>query len=435
MHKTIGRILFGLAMTILLTVAGKAGAGTYTWKGPVNGNWTNAANWDPTGFTNGVGDMCYFTNGAQAVIDNAAGQPTRTNRATLYLNTGATLSSGAAGYGSLLFPDLHINGGTLVLRGPSLTVGGSIAVETNSSLVASNGTMTINSVLSGGSDLVITNASSAAGLITVNVASPTYSGKWILVGTGLGGGFQFQQNAGFGSGGLCVTNCPVASWIVNNSTPMVLDMRGYPFDIGWVQGPYTYNGTISLQSDGFFRTRSTTGASTPIPINLNGKISGPAAKLTLGVFTIATSGMIVLRTNNTYTGGTIITNSFFATSTVAYAQAAYPGCLGTGNLQVTPGATLLISNAFTNANANVMNPSASLYLDVNGIYTGRLNLAVSTTTTVAHAYVGGMGGWSNTPSYTKLAPGTYTATNLANYLSGGGLLRVPPSPGLCLIIK
>jgi len=79
MHNPSGRILFGLAMTGLLTLAGTAGATSYTWIGPVNGNWTNAANWDPPGFTNGVGDVGYFTNGAQAVIDNAAGQPTRTN--------------------------------------------------------------------------------------------------------------------------------------------------------------------------------------------------------------------------------------------------------------------------------------------------------------------------------------------------------------------
>jgi hypothetical protein len=406
-------------MTVLLTLAGTAGATSYTWSGPAWGNWTNANNWSPSGFSNRVVDVCIVNSGGQLQINNTNGT-TVSFAPQLTLNAGAilvTVTNGLVGNGTIAFTNLHLNGGLLWLFGNSnLTVKGAIAVDAQSYVTAEYGAMTNSAVFSGSGNLVITNTLPSGKNVTFSGASTNYSGTWILVGNGLGGGFLFDNNTSLGSGSLCVTNCPVASYIVTNSIPMVLDMRGYSFDMGYTSGPYSYTNTISLQSDGFFRTRASGG-----PINLNGNIDSTGAKLTLGVFNASSSTMIVLNhTNNTYTGGTIITNSFYTTSpNTAYAQAAAPGCLGAGDLWVTPGAALLI----TNTTDNVMNPAASLYLDSNGTYIGRLALAVSTTTTVAKAFVSGTGGSSGS-GYATLYPGTYTSNNLPGYITGGGTLLV-----------
>jgi hypothetical protein len=85
----------------------------------------------------------------------------------------------------------------------------------------------------------------------------------------------------------------------------------------------------------------------------------------------------------------------------------------------------------------VLAPTAGIYLDLSGVSTGKLDLATSTTTTVAAVRTGGSGGWLAPVGYTDLPAGSYTATTLPGYLTGAGTLVVAPiaAPGTLVIFR
>lgn len=431
MQKAIGRIRVGLAMTVLLFLAGMAGATSYTWSGPANGNWTNAANWSPSGFANAVGDVCDVNSGGTPQINNANGTIV-SFAPQLNINSGATLGT-VSGLGTIAFTNLHLNGGTLSLNGGAITVKGAIAMDANSTLFGpGQGTSgnTISSVFSGSGDLVITNGPSNNGTLTLTADSSAYSGKWKMTG-GLGE-VQFNGTSRLGTGQIWSTLTPI--WVYPSSEtlslPLVLDLKGKSCSFANDNASFSCSGMFTLQSDAVIVNKVGNNSSF---LNINGEITG-AGKVTLqnGRSTDAAIGMTSLNhTNNSYTGGTIVTNTVPSVTLRTGARAAAPGCLGTGNLWVTPGATLSITTT------NVMNRAASLYLDNNGTYTGRLDLAASTTTTVTKAYIGGTGGWLAPVGYTKLASGTYTTNNPAmlNYLTSSGKLVVLSPPGMAVFFR
>ncbi len=127
--------------------------------------------------------------------------------------------------------------------------------------------------------------------------------------------------------------------------------------------------------------------------------------------------LIINNSENDYAGGTKVTG-YSTTAKVSHA-------LGTGNVLVAAGATLVVSAS------DVMNRGADLYLNYNATSAtyAQLNLAAGTTTVAANVYVDGTGGWTSPTGYTALEKGQiYTSDNLPNYITGTGSLMILGTP-------
>jgi hypothetical protein len=388
--------------------------GSFTWTGPDNGNWLDAANWTPAGFANSFIDVCTV---------NAGGKPKATATSTFYpklnLDKGASLS--IENFNVATATNLHLRGGTLI-GSYGDTLAGNITMASNSVLVI-NGDygFKLTATLTGSGNLTITNRHlGTAGIRTV---SPAYSGVWDLwTDGGVGAIFDSDFSCNPGVGGLKL-NPGASGYHITTDTvcPWELDLASTSLRVeGYYRSP-THSGDVTLRSeallyvgDGYFTTQSAT---------FTGKMTG-SGKLRLKSF--GTGRVILANTTSDYTGGTeVITNN---------AQAAAMHALGSGDVRVDVGATLDATVS------GVMDPLRAIYLDSNGVSYGVLSMGLSSiTTTVAAAYIGGTGGWEAPTGYTSLPQGVYSSASpgMSNYITGSGVLQVlvPPPAGTVIIIQ
>ncbi|MFW6163453.1 MAG: hypothetical protein ACODAJ_11845, partial [Planctomycetota bacterium] len=160
--------------TTLLTVAGSAQAGFYTWQGTTP-DWHTDTNWDPTGVPGG-GDTAAFTGGGGATVDVGGGATAE--RVNFNLPGGTDYTIGGAG--AL----------TLGQFGP-----GGIWQRTNANTItaplASTGPM--DSTVDGGRLTLSNTANTTTGTWTVNGGTLSAAGSGAASGLGaadvtLGGG-------------------------------------------------------------------------------------------------------------------------------------------------------------------------------------------------------------------------------------------------------
>ncbi len=380
---------------------GTTTSGSYTWVGPTDGDWLTASNWSGSpAFANEADDICDINSGGTAKITTSGasflGQPN--------LNSGAVLNQGGL-LGTSTIGSLHLNGGTVNMGGgSSISVTAGITMDADSTLTAlGSSNNTLSAVFTGSGDLTITNNQPSGKQLGLNTGdSSSYSGSWTLGGTGYYsitgdlGTATIHANATITGVGYSCTNGAV-NWILGGTT------------LSFGSQTNVQNGQITVLADSTIKSvtdyyRKTT--------TINGKITG-TGKVTLNSWMSRgyDLGLILNNSTNDYSGGSEVTG--YST------EAAVANSLGTGNVEVDPGATLIV------AVSDVMNDAADLYLDYNSTY-GILDLADGTTTTVAHAYIGGTGGWANPVGYTELAAGTYTSVNLPDYITGTGSLAVTP---------
>lgn len=401
----------GVVTLALVVVA--AQATPYVWVGPTNADWLTAANWSPAGFVNDPTNVCDINSGGTARIttSNASFQ------GQISLNNGASLVQ--AGYigTSTIGGSLHLNGGAVTMGAANaLVVTGGISVDAGSSLSAPSGdNNTVTAAFGGSGNLAVTNNQPSNRNLSMNVSnSSAYAGVMTLGGTGnyaltgkMGGTIHVNPTI------LGISyNCSKGTY---GASPVnwELDLNGKTLTFGSENNEQT--GLMTLLSNAVIQSATDySGKYT----TLSGKITG-AGKLTLysnnsrGVGILS---LIVNNSTNSYSGGTEIKGG--------PTEAKTANALGTGNVEVDPGAQLQVDVT------GVIGNAASLYLDLNSTNStyGKLNLLDSSVTTVASAFIGGTGGWAAPIGYTALAPGTYTSANLSNYITGPGTLVVLPEP-------
>lgn len=361
----------------------------YTWKGTAGADLLAAANWDPSGFTNGAVDVCDVAAGGKPALGG-------TFNAQLNMATGSVLT--LSGYQTVA--NLHLRGGlVLVDRG----LGGAIAVDNDSALVGGQPyNDDINSTITGSGNLSFTNREPATRACAIKSASG-YSGIWTIYNAA-GGSIVFDS---VGSGGLKFTPSALRVQVTPDTTcSWDMDLRGASVTVTRDYNDRTHSGPVTLRSACVFTPSGSHS------VTFTGKITG------VGKFLANAPGGYYVYLGNTasdYSGGTEVLRGI--------CQAKTANALGGGNVHVVGGATLDATVSRVTSNA------ASLYLDFNGSSYGKINMtAASITTTVAHAYYGGTGGWETAVGYTELAPGTYSnaSPGMASYITGSGKLAVVP---------
>ncbi len=379
--------------------------GCYVWVGPADSDWLTAGNWS---------GVPAFTNDAAGICDVIAGGTPKitTSNASflgrLNLNSGTVLDQGG-GLGTATIGSLHLNGGTVNMGGASsINVTGGISMDADSTLTAlGSNNNSLTAVFSGSGNLTITNNQPNTRQLAMNIGdSSGYTGSWTLDGTGLYsitgdlGTTTVHANSTNGVNYVCSNGA--VNWILNGTM------------VSFGSQTNTQNGQLTVLTDSTIRSFVDYYGKTT---TLNSKVTG-AAKVSFLSSNNKSSdevNLIINNGTNDYTGGTEI-KGYQTRAAVAHA-------LGTGPVQVDAGSTLVA------AVSDVMSSAANLYLDYNsgmGTY-GKLNLASGTTTTTSNAFIGGTGGWANPVGYTQLAPGTYTSTDLPDYITGTGSLVVPVS--------
>ncbi len=406
-----------IALAVAVVVCGCATlhAAPYVWVGPANGDWLSPANWSGTpAFANDWSDVGDINSGGTANVTTS----NATFQGRINVNGGGTLNQQSYKARATVLGSLHLNGGTVTIRdADTLVVNGGISVDANSTLNALGGdNAAVTAVFSGSGNLAITNSQPGNRQFSMNVDNSTgYAGTMTLGGTGrysitgnLGGTVHIGPTIAGAS-----YNCSKATYGPSPAS-WQLDLAGKTLAFGNENNEQT--GQISLLSAAVIQSNTDYYGKIT---TLSGRITG-AGKLTLysnmsrDVNTLA---LVVASSLNDYSGGTEIKGG--------PTEAAAAHSLGTGNVEVDPGAQLKVDVS------DVMNAAASLYLDFNSAAStyGRLNLAAGSVTTVAAAYVGGTGGWAAPAGYTSLAPGTYDSGNLGSYIIGTGALVVLPEPG------
>jgi hypothetical protein len=401
----------------------------FTWNNAAPGTLSpptlDPANWIPAGqFLNIFGVICDVNAGGVA----DGGYWSTPN---VHFNPQLNVYSNAAASGgdSTTFASLHLRGGTMYTGGGGIFYG-HCYVDNNSVLdlsVASWHT-SVAAEFSGSGNLCVSNNGTGTpgtydGISPFTANNTNYSGVWSFYGTWIG---NIVFSGDMGIGGLKFG--PVSSniWInVNTTCPWTLDLQGGRVYTGYPGWPYLgvanpeHTGTFTLLSDSII---SANGQGNNVLATINGRITGAGRLITWAYSwqNPASSNAIKLGGTSDYTGGTVVMTNIL--------EAATAGSLGTGSVEVQPGAKLQVDVSAT------MNPQAKLYLDGNGM----MDLgAGSVTTTVSRAFIGGTGGWQAPSGYTDLAPGTYTkdSPGLDAYLVNNGVLKVQSSAGLTVFIQ
>jgi hypothetical protein len=394
---------------ILALASLSALADSYTWIGAVNADWLTASNWSPAdpAFANTVNDVCDVNSGGQPQIKTTG----QTFNGRLNIQAGAILSSDSYNF-SVTISNLHLIGGKVVM-GSADNWSGNIAVDSNSELWSGEGDNNgLSAVFSGSGNLFVTNRQGATRSLSISGTSPGYSGKWTVTGVRP---TNFSGN--LGTGALKATVGTAVGVNANTTLDWELDLQGGTITSGGSGSAYHHSGTVTLLSAAIIKNTTDYGGK---HVYFDGTITG-SGRITLSHVT--SDRKVILNHANSYSGGTIVNDN--------QAIANVAGSLGTGNLQVKPGATMEIKVT------GVLTPLAGIYLDLSGVSTGKLNLAASTTTTVAVARMGGSGGWLAPVGYTELPAGSYTAATLPGYLVGTGTLLVKPiaPPGTIVMFR
>jgi hypothetical protein len=165
-----GAFALPLLALLIVTAVSPARAATYTWANTAGGNWSNAANWSPTGVP-GTGDVAVLPSLGGSYSVSLDTQPAL---AELDLATGATLDLGAHTLASV---DQVTNAGAVtswrgVLDGSRFhnQTGGLVAVATNDSMVVAGTLVNDGTIRIGpgaGSSLFLTDTLKVSGAGTI----------------------------------------------------------------------------------------------------------------------------------------------------------------------------------------------------------------------------------------------------------------------------
>jgi hypothetical protein len=308
-NKPSKQALF-LTLVAFLTLSQQqvmAGPVTATWVGPdnVNGNWSDATNWDT--------NPTYPNNGGGNTFDVLL----MSNSVTHVLDTTATINS------------LTMSGSNSTLQttgANSLTVNGSVLIGgSNNTIWANSGNVLVNDLNNVGGNLQIDsgNTLQSTGILT-NLDS---SGVLSNGNFNVGGTFQYAKDASGGSSTAIATIDASATVSLLNSGALI-----------------TYNGTANALSG----LSTNNGA-----LSMNG-----GATLTTGDFV-----------NNNYLmvsdPGTSLTTSSLNLGSVSFNQVVNGSVLNSGAL--TNNSSLTVSDAGTALNSTtVTNSSAGTFFVQNG---------------------------------------------------------------------
>lgn len=396
MKRNLAALACGLC--VLLAVAG-ANGDTFDWNGLDDANYLDAANWNPAGFTNIAADDCHVNSGDKAKAINSTAF-----NGTLTVHSGGQLAVG--GYVHTTVADLHLDGGHLFMVNDD-SISGAMTVDDNSTFLSDGGGgCEIDSSISGSGNLEVEVDGGQTCRFRGDKSG--YSGNWTFKGAG---SKQVTNSLGSGTVTFLSGNAQIG---VNTSCEWFLNTGGGEVAITYTYSANTHTGTFHLLSDAVLNA-ATDGYGKKGTIN--GLVTGSGMLTTKARVAVVLGGA-----NNDYSGGTRVNTA------VLEANAA--GSLGTGSVQVDPGATLEVAVSDTTSSA------ADLYLDSDGGGTyATLDLGgTGVVTTVAAAYTGGLGGWAAPAGYSQLAPGDYTAADLPNYLAGDGTLTVLPEPATLALL-
>ena len=263
------------------------------------------------------------------------------------------------------------------------------------------------------------------------------------IGTYLNGGFA--NPPGFGtyvaSGGMrAMTDAEYATSVTSGasynvsvtSLALTSDATVNALRTGNIATPNIgTNRTLTVASGGVFfqtsvRSIGTSGSSNAGTLSFGGaegviwvlgnSTNTIGARITgSGGLTKASTGVLTLTSPNEYSGGTYISGG-----ALRVGDGTYAGSLGTGNVEVHAGATLIVSCA------NAIADSATLSVLSYGVFNGHVQLDAGVNETVKCLYLGG----SPLPAGTYGSGASAAATKNDLYFAGTGVLTVSSSANL-----
>lgn len=290
------RILPILLGGILATVATSRGA-TYSWTPTSAGpfNWNDAANWGGAGFPNAVDDFANVTaniaagqtinlnTGITVGTLNLSDTTTASNRYTVAPGTAGVLTM-QVGTGSAAINFLNTNTTSGHVISAPVVLASSTTVTNNTpinSTLLSNAT--ISGIVSGSGQLAVTGPSTGWLLLS---GTNTYNGGTDISG---GTGIIFTSDASFGAANTTISISGTGAALLGSVTGAAM---GAGRSITIANGA-----TLSLQSASF-------GGTAVATYSIAGDISGQG-----GISKVGASSAAILTGNNTYSGGTSITNN------------------------------------------------------------------------------------------------------------------------------
>jgi len=287
----------------------------------------------------------------------------------------------------------------------SLTISGTGLINNTAAAITITGALNNTSTSAGGSGAAY--VINGGGVHNINgLASFGVGATSLISGTA---GSQLKLNGGISTTGAAIKLNTGTSKIVLNSDWTVNDPGTIAFSA------ITNSGTNTNQLDLFGGNRTFTVAdgSAAVDFAVNATITSSVGTGTLikagpGTMSLANNNAAVAA--NSYNGGTSI-----LAGTLAILS---NGSLGTGNVGITPGATLDLSAVAVTSGG--IADSATLTLSHLDTTYGRVVFGSNALNEVVGSLI--------VDGETKPA-GTYTAAELPNFITGSGSLTVVPEPG------
>lgn len=321
------RILFWIAVLVVIINAGKANATTNTWLG-LSTSWNTTTNWSQS----------HVPTSSEDVVITLAG----------ILNN-PTISTTAGACKTLTISGLTT---TLTLNGVGLTVSGAISISTNTTL-AGTGTLsgtstlainsvafTVNTPVSVSGAATLSSGSTLTTTAAVSAASMAVTGSTVALGSTL-----------TLTGALTATS----SSTITSTTGSTISAAS----LSIATGTYTLNGLLTISG-----TMTVTG-STTITTNATGNTIGsslsvgqPYALTWNGSGTTTLTGAPSFAFNASFTIGTGNTIKFAANTTIDYTGTQKP-FTNNGNLYLLSGCTLSLGQSAPLVNSGTAVVSAS----------------------------------------------------------------------------
>jgi autotransporter-associated beta strand protein len=294
-----------LALALLTAAFLAPGPATaQSWTGAANGNWSNGANWSPTGVpASGQNTQLTFGATPNAVMTDDIGGTFILNQMTFNAGDPAySLTGGALAFQSSTTPTLP----TIVVNSTNgVTIGDAVTL-TNNLTVSGAGNMTLNGVVGGTGSLTM----SGTGIMILGNAGNSYGG-----GTNIPSGtVQVAVDGALGTGPVSLGSLGTLTYSGTTSTArtitsvggilsvaagQTLTMNGATVGGGFMVGPGTFTVTGSTVLAGVMTQTSAvineTGPDSFINFTNNGPLTvSPAVTSTLKGFTNQGSGAITV---------------------------------------------------------------------------------------------------------------------------------------------
>ncbi len=400
-----------------------AGAQVYTWNpqgsgpysGSMSGNWGDLA-WSPGDGTTTNTPVGWLA-GAQAEFGPNTQIP---SFYTITMDANQSVAGIYDGYLRNYSANLTISG----LGAINLPIGQCYFGVNNSSGNPGDGTMTINSVISGPGMITMANHGSSGGQLYLNAANTYFGGT--SLGYSLdswGGTIYFNNKASFGTGGISVNRgsgstlavegtsaITITNHFLNNQTGASLNIVGNPagvtFSGAWVLGTHS----MSLGS----------GGSAGDMVIISGVISGTGGLTKYGPGNLTLSGA------NTYTGPTTI-----SAGRLALGRA---NAIATSSSLIMNGGTLDPGNFNQAMSSTKLGLTAASTIDFGG---GAIELDFANSSSLTWSGILNLANWDSTTDELRIGTDVtgLTDAQLALIEFNGanlGVARLDPS-GIVLI--